>query len=327
MELFSNKTDWGITIEKERDFWSKYLLNILIPVPTNCKICNKGKINLRKKDSIINPYLGKCNNYLCNREIYLRIGTVFEYQNKTPASVLYCILSLWLHDECNAKQIVNKLKDIYSIDKLNIKTIYKFLHLCRTLIANYIRTIYVLEPLAYKDAEANLAVDESLFTHYGGVSQWVIGIVDIESKSIRLEVVSQRDEDTLKIIINKHIMIGNNIYTDNWNGYNFISRIDSGYNHVRFNHSQGHFGFTSYIESLWNELKGKLKKLYCTIRADNFIYYLREIEYRRSIKLLNKDQKIRNFSEIISIVGNGKDGGLLSEDELRSINYDTMFED
>ena len=56
MESFTNKTDWGITIEKERDFWSKNLLNILIPVPTKCIICNKGKINLIKKDNIINPY-------------------------------------------------------------------------------------------------------------------------------------------------------------------------------------------------------------------------------------------------------------------------------
>ena len=101
-------------------------------------------------------------------------------------------------------------------------------------------------------------------------------------------------------------MQGNNTYTDNWAGYNFISRIDSGYNHIRYNHSQGNFGYTSYIESIWNELKTKLQKLYSPIRNNNFVYYLREIEYRRKIKLMNRDEKIYNFSEILIYIGKWK---------------------
>ena len=62
MESPYNIKNWGISIEKERKFWDKYLINILISVPKNCKYCEKCIIYLRKKDSFINPYLGKCNN-------------------------------------------------------------------------------------------------------------------------------------------------------------------------------------------------------------------------------------------------------------------------
>ena len=59
MKNKTNKTEWGISIEQERDIWNKEILNILIPIPKICKYRNKGLINLPNNSSIINPYLGK----------------------------------------------------------------------------------------------------------------------------------------------------------------------------------------------------------------------------------------------------------------------------
>lgn len=70
-----------------------------------------------------------------------------------------------------------------------------------------------------------------------------------------------------------------------------------------------------------------IKKIYSTISSKNFLFFLKEIEYRRNIKLLNREEKIENFSIIVSCVGNGKNGDLLSESKLASIEYDTMYED
>ena len=80
---------WPISIEKERECWSKQLIPLFINTPEICHHHQKGIINLRKNESINNPYLGKCNKYFCNREIYLRKGTLFEKHNKTPCSVLF----------------------------------------------------------------------------------------------------------------------------------------------------------------------------------------------------------------------------------------------
>ena len=132
----------GISIEAERDIWNKKLINILIPLLSKCRYCNKGVLYLRNNHNIINPLLGKCNNYKCNREVYLRVGTIFQNFKKIPASVLFNMLIFWLIVECNAAKISEKLQNIYNINSININLIYRFLQNCRVIIANYIRSIY-----------------------------------------------------------------------------------------------------------------------------------------------------------------------------------------
>ena len=50
----SNKTEWGINIFQERDYWKKNLINLYISVPEKCSFCDKGFINLRENQSLIN---------------------------------------------------------------------------------------------------------------------------------------------------------------------------------------------------------------------------------------------------------------------------------
>ena len=116
----------GLDLVAERDFWTTNILHILIPIPKQCNNCNKDLINLCKNNSINNPYLGKWNFYKCNHEIYLRIGTIFEFNNKTHVSLLYNIIILWLHDELNASKISVKLKEIYKLKAINMNFIYNF---------------------------------------------------------------------------------------------------------------------------------------------------------------------------------------------------------
>ena len=46
------------------------------------------------------------------------------------------------------------------------------------------------------------------------------------------------------------------------------------------------------------------------MKSKNFLFFLKEIEYRRNIKLLNREEKIENFAMIVWCVGNGKNGDL-----------------
>lgn len=66
--------------------------------------------------------------------------------------------------------------------------------------------------------------------------------------------------------------------------------------------------------------------MYYSIQSYNFIYHLREAEYRRLIKNLNTNSKLENFSIVITCVGNGMDNTYLSEADLLSLDYDTQFE-
>ena len=72
-------------------------------------------------------------------------------------------------------------------------------------IVNNIRSLYVLEPLASTNSFNHVAVDESLFSHKLGRQQWVVRLINYESKEILLELVEQRNEQTLKTIIQNHI--------------------------------------------------------------------------------------------------------------------------
>ena len=51
----------------------------------------------------------------------------------------------------------------------------RFLQKYRGIIANYIRGIYQLDPLAYKEAHQMIIFDERLFIHLKGEPIWVVG--------------------------------------------------------------------------------------------------------------------------------------------------------
>ena len=331
MEAIHNNNKWNISLNSERSFWKNYLIGIFIIIPNICEKCKKGHINLRNNESIINPLLGKCSYYKCNKEYFLRSKTIFEYNRNIPASVLYTILKLWLIDEFNVKKITNKLENIYNVNKIDSRFIYKFIQNNRIIISNYLRTVYALDPLAYKNAFQHIPTDESLFTHTNGEQTWVVGLINSETNQIRLEIVKNRDTETLKSIITKYVGVGNYIVTDAWNGYSFLSSPNSGYFHHIYNHGAGLFGSgadsTSRIESVWSELKMLLKKIYVSIRPQHFLYFLKEVEYRRSLKGLNELDKIKDFSNVVSVVGNGISSNLLDENELIGLDFETYFDD
>ena len=79
-------------------------------------------------------------------------------------------------------------------------------------------------------------MDESLFTQINNTQQWVVGMINITTKNIRIEIVNNRTTETLKMIIAKHLGKGNIIHTDLWQGYNFLTNSNSGYQHITSNH-------------------------------------------------------------------------------------------
>ena len=79
------------------------------------------------------------------------------------------------------------------------KTIYKLFNIIRKCIAQYYFNVYNIEKLAYDNELKNIAIDESLFLHdYNGQQEWVIGLIDIGNKNIRLELVKQRNTEIIK---------------------------------------------------------------------------------------------------------------------------------
>ena len=107
---------------------------------------------------------------------------------------------------------------------------------------------------------------------------WVVGLINIDTNSIRLEVVENLNSETMKEIIVKHVGEGNTINSDSWSAYNFLDNSDSGYQHNVYKHANGIFGLTSRIEGIWSEIKATIKKIYTSISPIHFINFLREAE-------------------------------------------------
>ena len=54
---------------------------------------------------------------------------------------------------------------------------------------------------------------------------------------------------------------------------------------------------------------------------------MKEVEYRRSLKGLNELDKLKDFSNVVAIVGNGISSDLLDENELIGLDFETYFDD
>jgi len=70
----------------------------------------------------------------------------------------------------------------------------------------------------------------------------------------------------------------------------------SGYHRIVHIHAQNNFGHapqsTSYIESVWGNLKRLLSKIYVSIKSDNSIYFAKEGEYRKKLVILQIKKKL-----------------------------------
>ena len=127
---------------------------------------------------------------------------------------------------------------------------------------------------------------------------WVIGAVDNISKNFRVDISFKRNESVLKEFIIAHMERGNKIITDGWAGYSFIDHLE-GYTREVHIHGESDFRYginsISHIESIWSQLKSGIKSIYYIIPHQNFLFYLREAEWRIKNKSKNLEEKIKEL--------------------------------
>ena len=189
------------------------------------------------------------------------------------------------------------------------------------------KIVYKLDRQVENNVNYIIAIDESMFAHIANQQIWIIGLININTKKWRLEIVTDKSLNTLKLIITNHVDSENSIYTDIWRGYTFSGHINSRYQHYTSNHSIRKFGLTLRIEGIWSALKNDMNKIYQTIQGNNFVYFLSEAEYRWNIKDLNNTNKIQNFANFLFTLKDGDKIEYLSEDELTGIEYEAYYDD
>ena len=138
-----------------------------------------------------------------------------------------------------------------------------------------------------KDFRGEIELDESYF---GGKNKGnkgrkvkikitVFGILERNGR-VHLEVVKGVDKKTLLGLTIKKVKRGSLIYTDCFKSYNGL--LSYGFKHERINKTKTFANGKVYvngIEGFWSYTKGRLLK-YHGVGKDNFIYYLKELEFR-----------------------------------------------
>jgi len=61
MNQYRKKSKYHMSIDVEREFWTKKVLNIWIKLDDKCTSCNQISLKLKKINSIANPYKYQCN--------------------------------------------------------------------------------------------------------------------------------------------------------------------------------------------------------------------------------------------------------------------------
>ena len=119
-----------------------------------------------------------------------------------------------------------------------------------------------------------------------------------------MELVDARDAATLLPIIEAHVNPGTIIWSDSWASYNNVNSLPSVHSHDTVNHSIEFVSssgvHTDHIESYWNRVKIKIKRMRGCHRSQ-LASYLDEFMWRERYGK-NNDDVLTNINRDIAIL-------------------------
>ena len=121
--------------------------------------------------------------------------------------------------------------------------------------------------------------------------QEVMRAVSQEFTRLTLEVIPDREQDSIEGFLNRHIHPVSMIISDGNSAYNDIGWM--GYSHENEIHEDGQFKKTVPIERIWGLLKTRLKRTYHHIHKENIEEYLSEFQSKfLTRKTINNPQDL-----------------------------------
>ena len=67
--------------------------------------------------------------------------------------------------------------------------------------------------------------------------------------------------------------------------------------------------------------------MYISVHDSNFLYFLKDVEYRRNIKLLNPENKLKDFPTLLETLKNGDEINYINEEDIKNFNYENFYDD
>lgn len=308
---------------ENRNQKNEYYINKKLIIPPEQCICRNKRINVNKfTRNKNNGFCFRCTRKTCKKIIPLTKGSFFEEYKLKSISEILEIFKCFFDFKFNVHEAFNYLTNTKKlvVSETFIRNVYD-------KIRKYIYYYYIIEYSTEKFGEENeqkyYAIDECLFSHDVNRNQlWVIGLIETTNKDFRLVLARNRDADTIKTFVERTIPIGNCLVTDGWDGYDWADIQNSGY--IRYLHIHGHNDWwrgqdsTSHIESIWQQLKLEIKSTYKMIPSLNFLYFLREAEWKIKNKYRTYEEKIEEFFLMYNLVSQVGEQNIYDSDFLNN---------
>lgn len=261
----------------------------LVPSEVVCDACHSPTVLLNH--SCADNWTWRCPKRGCQKRISLRRGTIFE-NSKLSISKALQLLYWWSRE----LPVVQAAHEVGVSPVTAVDWFLRFREIC----ADHL--IATSGPIG--GAGHVVEIDESKFGkrkyNRGRLvdGAWVFGGVDRETNDAFLQIVEERSAESLLPIIQRNILPGTTVHSDEWAAYHALGAY--GYHHLTVNHSlhfvdPGTGADTQRIESLWSAAKSKLKRIRGTSR-DMLPTYLVEFLWRRKFGKAPFDNIIQHMS-------------------------------
>ncbi len=243
--------------------------------------------------------LWKCSAEHARRQFSIKVGTVME---DSPIGLDKWLPAIWLIVNCKNGISSHELARDLDVTQ---KTAWFMLHRIRLAMQTG-----TWEKKISGTAEADETFIGGLsrnmhkkdrarkITGTGGAGKaLVMGLLDRETKTVRVRHLPNRTKETLQAQIREHVESGANVFTDEYVSY---TGLDGEYVHKFVNHAERYVDgavHTNGLENFWSLLKRGIKGTYVAVEPFHLFRYLDEQAFRFN------ERKGTDLSRFVQVLG------------------------